>query len=231
MLDSIFTGLFDSSMTTVIPVSSFLLCVAVSLVIGIILAASYMIKSSYTKSFIVTLALLPAVVCVVIMMVNGNIGAGVAVAGAFSLIRFRSVAGKARDIVAVFIGMGAGLIAGMGYLAYAALFTIVLCVFMVIYTVTGFGKKNMKRAEKTLTVAIPEDLDYTDVFEDLFNEYTTECDLVKVKTSNMGSLYKLKYDLTLKDASKEKELLDKIRCRNGNLEISMSVREERNNEL
>ncbi|MBE6018293.1 MAG: DUF4956 domain-containing protein [Lachnospiraceae bacterium] len=231
MLDSIFTGLFDSSMTTVIPVSSFLLCVAVSLVIGIILAASYMIKSSYTKSFIVTLALLPAVVCVVIMMVNGNIGAGVAVAGAFSLIRFRSVAGKARDIVAVFIGMGAGLIAGMGYLAYAALFTIVLCVFMVIYTVTGFGKKNMKRAEKTLTVTIPEDLDYTDVFEDLFNEYTTECDLVKVKTSNMGSLYKLKYDLTLKDASKEKELLDKIRCRNGNLEISMSVREERNNEL
>lgn len=231
MLDSIFTGLFDSSLTTVIPVSSFLLCVAVSLVIGIILAASYMIKSSYTKSFIVTLALLPAVVCVVIMMVNGNIGAGVAVAGAFSLIRFRSVAGKARDIVAVFIGMGAGLIAGMGYLAYAALFTIVLCVFMVIYTVTGFGKKNMKRAEKTLTVTIPEDLDYTDVFEDLFNEYTTECDLVKVKTSNMGSLYKLKYDLTLKDASKEKELLDKIRCRNGNLEISMSVREERNNEL
>jgi len=231
MLDSIFTGLFDSSMTTVIPVSSFLLCVAVSLVIGIILAASYMIKSSYTKSFIVTLALLPAVVCVVIMMVNGNIGAGVAVAGAFSLIRFRSVAGKARDIVAVFIGMGAGLIAGMGYLAYAALFTIVLCVFMVIYTVTGFGKKNMKRAEKTLTVTIPEDLDYTDVFEDLFNEYATECDLVKVKTSNMGSLYKLKYDLTLKDASKEKELLDKIRCRNGNLEISMSVREERNNEL
>lgn len=231
MLDSIFTGLFDSSLTTVIPVSSFLLCVAVSLVIGIILAASYMIKSSYTKSFIVTLALLPAVVCVVIMMVNGNIGAGVAVAGAFSLIRFRSVAGKARDIVAVFIGMGAGLIAGMGYLAYAALFTIVLCVFMVIYTVTGFGKKNMKRAEKTLTVTIPEDLDYTDVFEDLFSEYTTECDLVKVKTSNMGSLYKLKYDLTLKDASKEKELLDKLRCRNGNLEISMSVREERNNEL
>ncbi len=231
MLDSIFTGLFDSSLTTVIPVSSFLLCVAVSLVIGIILAGSYMIRSSYSKSFIVTLALLPAVVCVVIMMVNGNIGAGVAVAGAFSLIRFRSVAGKARDIVAVFIGMGAGLIAGMGYLAYAGLFTIVMCVFMVIYNVTGFGKKNMSRAEKTLTVTIPEDLDYTDVFADLFNEYTSECDLVKVKTSNMGSLYKLKYDLTLKDASKEKELLDKIRCRNGNLEISMSVREERTNEL
>ena len=231
MLSSIFTGLFDSSVTTVIPVSSFILCVASALVIGLILAFSYMIRSSYSKSFIVTLALLPAVVCVVIMMVNGNIGAGVAVAGAFSLIRFRSVAGRARDIVAVFIGMGAGLIAGMGYLAYAALFTIVMCIFMVIYNVTGLGNKTKGRSEKTLTVTIPEDLDYTDVFTDLFNEYTTENELVKVKTTNMGSLYKLKYDLTLKDASKEKEFLDKIRCRNGNLEISISVREERTNEL
>lgn len=231
MLSSIFTGIFDSTLTSVIPVSSFLLCVGVSLVIGLILAFSFMFKASYTKSFIVTLALLPAVVCVVIMMVNGNIGAGVAVAGAFSLIRFRSVAGKARDIVAVFIGMGAGLIAGMGYLAYAALFTIVMCIFLVIYNVSGLGNKASGRTEKTLTVTIPEDLNYTDVFEDLFTEYTRDCELVRVKTSNMGSLYKLKYDLTLKDASKEKEFLDKIRCRNGNLEISMSVQEERTNEL
>lgn len=231
MLSSIFTGLFDTSSTAVISVTDFILCVVVSLVIGLVLAFAYMVKSSYTKSFIVTLALLPAVVCVVIMMVNGNIGAGVAVAGAFSLIRFRSVAGKAKDIVAVFIGMGAGLIAGMGYLAYAGLFTIVMCIFLIIYSVSGLGNRSAAKTEKTLTVTIPEDLDYTDVFADLFDQYTTECDLVKVKTSNMGSLYKLKYDLNLKDPSKEKEFMDQIRCRNGNLEISMSVREERTNEL
>ena len=230
MSDSIFNGIFDTAGTSVISVKDFLICVVVSLVIGIILAFAYMFKSSYTKSFVVTLALLPAVVCVVIMMVNGNIGAGVAVAGAFSLVRFRSVPGTAKEIGVLFLAMGAGLVAGMGYLAYAVLFTIVLCVILVIYNVLGLGGKLANKG-KTLNVTIPEDLDYTGVFDDLFEQYTSRHELLQAKTTNMGSLYKLKYDLTLKDASKEKEFLDKIRCRNGNLEISISVQENRNAEL
>lgn len=111
---SLFRGLFDTDMTHVISVSDFLLCIGCSLLIGLVLAACYTYRTRYTKSFVVTLALLPAVVCVVIMMVNGNVGAGVAVAGAFSLVRFRSVPGTAKEIGVLFLAMGAGLIAGMG---------------------------------------------------------------------------------------------------------------------
>ena len=228
---SIFSGIFDTTSTSVISVSDFILCIGIAIVIGLILAFAYMFKSSYSKSYVVTLALLPAVVCVVIMMVNGNIGAGVAVAGAFSLVRFRSVAGTAREIVALFLAMGAGLITGMGYLAYGVLFAIIMAVFLVIYNISGLGNKTAARADKTMNITIPEDLDYTDIFEDLFAEYTTSHELVKVKTTNMGSLYKLKYDLTLKDTKKEKEFIDQLRCRNGNLEISMSIREDRSGEL
>jgi len=231
MLNSIFSGLFDSATTSVIAVSDFLICLGVSLVIGLILAFAYMYRNAYTKSFVVTLALLPAVVCVVIMMVNGNIGAGVAVAGAFSLVRFRSAAGSAKEIVILFLAMGAGLISGMGYLAYAVMFAVLMSIIMIIYNLSGFGGRNLAAAEKTLSITIPEDLDYSGIFDDLFKEYTSTHELISVKTSNMGSLYKLKYNLMLKDSAKEKEFLDKIRCRNGNLELSMSIRENKSNEL
>lgn len=225
MLDSLFNGLFDTDMTGVIAVSDFLLCIACSLVIGLILAFGYMYRSRYTKSFLLTLALLPAVVCVVIMMVNGNIGAGVAVAGAFSLVRFRSVPGTAREITMLFLAMGAGLIAGMGYLGYAFLFTVILCACSILYNRLDFGAKKNAALYKTLHITIPEDLDYTDVFEDIFAQYTSNHEMVRVKTTNMGSLFKLTYDLTLKDPAKEKELIDKLRCRNGNLEITVSKQE------
>lgn len=225
MLDSFFRGLFDTDMTSVISVSDFLLCIGCALVIGLILAFSYMYRSRYTKSFILTLALLPAVVCVVIMMVNGNVGAGVAVAGAFSLVRFRSVPGTAREITMLFIAMGSGLIAGMGYLGFALLFTIIMCVLSVIYNRLDFGAKKNAAMYKTLNITIPEDLDYTGVFEDILNEYTTSSELVRVKTTNMGSMFRLTYNLTLKDATKEKEMIDKLRCRNGNLEITVSKQE------
>lgn len=145
MLDSIFRGLFDTDMTSIISASDFLLCIGCSLLIGLILAFGYMYRSRYTKSFIVTLALLPAVVCVVIMMVNGNVGAGVAVAGAFSLVRFRSVPGTAKEITMLFLAMGAGLMAGMGYLGYALLFTVVMCLISVVYNQLDFGTKRMGR--------------------------------------------------------------------------------------
>ena len=229
-MDAIFKGIFDNELTQVIKVGDFLLCLGVSLVLGLIMAAVYTFKNEHTKSFLVTLALLPSVVCVVIMMVNGNIGAGVAVAGAFSLVRFRSAPGSAKEIVTIFLAMGAGLIAGMGYLGFAALFTVIMCGMFLIYSVvTGCSKSEV--LHKTVKITIPEDLDYTGVFEDIFAEYTKKHELMKVKTTNMGSMFRLTYNVTLRDASREKEMIDRIRERNGNLEIFVSKQESRTAEL
>lgn len=225
MPDSIFQGLFDTDMTEVISVSDFLICMGGSLLIGLLLAVVYMYRTRYTKSFVVTLALLPAVVCVVIMMVNGNVGTGVAVAGAFSLVRFRSVPGTAKEIGIIFLAMGSGLIAGMGYLGYAFLFTIILCAVNLLYHRLDFGAGKHAKLYKTLHITIPEDLDYTGVFEEIFPSYASSWELVQVKTTNMGSMFRLTYNLILHDINVEKELIDKLRCRNGNLEITMSRQE------
>lgn len=229
--ESLFKGLFDTEYTSVISVKNFILCITISLLIGIIMALGYMFRTRYTKSFVVTLALLPAVVCVVIMMVNGNVGTGVAVAGAFSLVRFRSVPGTAKEICMLFLAMGAGLIAGMGYLGFAVLFALLLTAIFVIYNSLSFGTKRNERIYKTLNIAIPEDLDYSDVFTEIFEEYTRSCELIRVKTTNMGSLYRLTYNIELKPHANEKELIDKIRCRNGNLEITVSKQETASTEL
>lgn len=225
MIDLLFQGIFDTDMTNVITITDFLLCIGVALIVGLILAFAHMYRSRYTKSFIVTLALLPAVVCVVIMMVNGNVGAGVAVAGAFSLVRFRSVPGTAKEITMLFLAMGAGLIAGMGYLGFAMLFTIVMCAFCIFYNYLDFGTRKNAARYKTLTITIPEDLDYTGVFEEILKEYCISYDLVRVKTTNMGSLFRLTYDLVMKKEGNEKNMIDQLRCRNGNLEISVSRQE------
>ena len=231
MLENLFKGLFDTDLTAVISVTDFLLCLGASLVIGILMAFAYMYRTRYTKSFVVTLALLPAVVCVVIMMVNGNVGTGVAVAGAFSLVRFRSVPGTAKEICTLFVAMGAGLIAGMGYLGFALLFTAVMCIMFVLYNRLDFGTKKNAAIFKTFTITIPEDLDYSGIFDDIFSEFTTSHDLVRVKSTNMGSMFKLTYNVMLRDVTREKEMIDKIRCRNGNLEISVSKQETVGTEL
>ena len=231
MFDSFFRGIFDSDMTRVISIPDFLMCIGVSLLIGLILAFSFMYRSRFTKSFMVTLALLPAVVCVIIMMVNGNVGTGVAVAGAFGLVRFRSIPGTAREITMLFLAMGAGLIVGMGYFGFALLFTVIMCVLSIIYTQFDFGFTKNMAMYKTITVTIPENLDYTGIFDDIFKEYTRNCELIHVKTTNMGSMFRLTYNLTMRDASLEKEMIDKLRCRNGNLEISISRQEANYNEL
>lgn len=225
MQEIFFKGLFDTELTSVITVYDFLLCLGCALVIGLIMALCYIWRSRYTKSFVITLALLPAVVCVVIMMVNGNVGAGVAVAGAFSLVRFRSVPGTAKEICTLFLAMGAGLICGMGYLGFALLFCVVMSLIFMLYNHLDLGAKKNAATYKTLNITIPEDLNYSEIFEDIFNEYTRSSELVRVKTTNMGSLFRLTYDISLKDISKEKEMIDKIRCRNGNLEISVSKQE------
>ena len=231
MLENLFKGLFDTDLTAVISVTDFLLCLGASLVIGVLMAFAYMYRTRYTKIFVVTLALLPAVVCVVIMMVNGNVGTGVAVAGAFSLVRFRSVPGTAKEICTLFLAMGAGLIAGMGYLGFAVLFTVVMCIMFVLYNRLDFGTKKNAATFKTFTITIPEDLDYSGIFDDIFSEFTTSHDLVRVKSTNMGSMFKLTYNVMLRDVTREKEMIDKIRCRNGNLEIAVSKQETVGTEL
>ena len=231
MIANLFKGLFDSDLTAVISVTDFMLCLGFSLALGLVMAFAYMYRTRYTKSFVITLALLPAVVCVVIMLVNGNVGTGVAVAGAFSLVRFRSVPGTAKEICTLFLAMGAGLIAGMGYLGFAVLFTLVMCAVFVLYNCLDFGTKKNAATFKTFTITIPEDLDYSGVFDDIFAEFTRSHDLIRVKTTNMGSMFKLTYNVELRDAAKEKEMVDKMRCRNGNLEIAVSKQETVGTEL
>lgn len=228
---NIFNSIFDSSSTTSISVENFFICFAVALVLGVVLAAGYTVKSRYTKSFAITLAILPAVVCVVIMLVNGNIGAGVAVAGAFSLVRFRSAPGSAKEIVAIFIAMCSGLLVGMGYIAFAVIFTVIMAAILLVLNIVKIWNRKQVPKEKTLRITIPEDLNYTEVFDDIFREFTVSYESVSVKTANMGSMFKLKYNIVLKDVTKEKQFIDELRCRNGNLEIMLSNREETQNEL
>lgn len=208
------TVLADSSALTI---GSALLCTGVSLVLGLVIAYVYMRKGSYTKNFVIALALLPALVQAVVMMVNGNLGTGVAVLGAFSLVRFRSVPGGAREIVAIFFAMAAGLAAAMGYLTFAAVMTAVIGATMLLLSSTRFGEA--PENEKELRITIPEDLDYTGIFDDLFAAYTTEAKLERVKTVNLGSMYELKYKICLRDVKREKQFIDELRCRNGNLTI------------
>ena len=205
--------------------AQFGLATGAALLLGLVIAFTYMYNTRYTKSFVVTLALLPAIICVIIMMVNGSIGTGIAVAGAFSLVRFRSVPGTAKEICTLFLAMASGLIAGTGYLGIAAVFTAVMCLAFLILSKLDMGTKKNSDKYKTFRVMVPEDLDYTGVFEDVFSEYTSSCELVQVKTTNMGSMFRLTYDIVMKDPAREKELIDRIRCRNGNLEINVSRQE------
>ena len=204
--------------------TSFLVCVLAALVAGLIMALGYTVRNRYTKSFVLTIALLPAIVCVVIMVVNGNIGAGIAVMGAFSLVRFRSAPGTAREIIMIFSAMGAGLLAGMGSIPMSIIFTILLTGIFVLYNCITFGKGSCEKF-KVLTVTIPEDLDYAEIFDDIFEEYTSSHELVKVKTTNMGSMFRLTYNISVKDPKKEKAMIDMIRTRNGNLDISVSIQD------
>lgn len=228
-LNELFTSISSTDAASSIDVGGFIISILASLVLGAAIAAAYAYKSKYSKTFIMTLVIMPAVVAMVIMMVNGSIGTGIAVAGAFSLVRFRSVPGSAKEIGAIFMAMGTGLATGMGYIAFAALFVVILSIVNMALTASPIGEQ--KTSERTLTITIPEDLDYEGVFDDLFEEYTTNHVLNRVKTTNMGSMFKLTYDIDLKTDVSEKAFIDEIRCRNGNLEITMSKQAKFGNEL
>ena len=210
MLSTIITG-------TEITLSSFFACTLASLALGVGCALLCMYKNRYSQSFALTLAMLPAVVQIIIMLVNGNIGTGVAVAGAFGLVRFRSAPGNAREIGLLFLAMALGLATGMGYLAAAALFFLIMAAFLLLLLSVRFGGE--KENERMLKITIPENLDYDGLFDDLFQQYTGSAELERVRTSNMGTLYELEYRIMLKGRTVSKEFMDALRCRNGNLNI------------
>ena len=220
MLDSVFTSVFQTSseLTGGVTSGDFLICCIASIVLGCLCALTYMFKHDYSKNFVVTLALMPLIVQMVITLVNGNIGAGIAVMGVFNLVRFRSIPGSAKDIGSVFFAMAIGLATGMGYLMLAALFTAIVGIANIAYVLSPFGKQ--KEPGKLLKVTIPEDLDYIGIFDDLFDRYTSSHELIEVRTTNMGSLFQLDYQISLKNSEDEKRFIDEIRCRNGNLKVS-----------
>ncbi len=223
MLNSLFSGIFNNTAALAITLPQFFACMVSAIILGVFMAKVYAIKTKCTKGFVTTLALLPLAVAMVIIMVNGNIGAGVAVAGAFSLVRFRSVPGTAKEIGAIFTAMCTGLTIGMGYIGFAFLFSIIACLFAFLLNISNFGEQ--KSNSRTLHITIPENLNYFNVFDDLFEKFTDNVNLVTSKTTNMGSLFKLSYEIELKNSADEKEFIDELRTRNGNLEIIITKQE------
>lgn len=213
-----FNSIFDISES--LSIATFLLSFGVSILLGLIVAITHMKTGKYSKNFVITLTILPSLVQTVMMMVNGNLGTSVAVLGAFSLIRFRSLPGNSREIASIFLSMAIGLSIGMGQILFAILITIIICFIIIFLTYTKFGE--VKDVTRILKITIPEDLNYIDVFDDIFVRFTNDIDLNQVKTTNMGSMFELKYSVRFKKDINEKEFIDTLRCRNGNLPISLT---------
>lgn len=223
-----FTSILNIA-TETLSVTDALICMGTALLLGILISLTYMSGKTYTKNFAVTLVVLPVLVQVVIMMVNGNLGTGVAIVGAFSLVRFRSLPGTSRDICFVFFAMATGLSTGMGYISFSVITTVIICAIFFALFRSKFAEAG--EGERKLRITIPENLDYTSIFDDLFEKYTDDAELTKVKTTNLGSMFELNYKIILKNLYEEKAFLDAIRCRNGNLTIISSRNSENQEEL
>ena len=226
MLNQLFYDIFTD---TAVDPAMMMLAIGVSLLLGLVVAKVYQFKTVYSKSFVMSLALLPTLIAIVIFLVNGSLGAGVAVMGAFSLIRFRSAPGGAKELVSIFLVMTIGIAIGMGYQVFATVFTLIMSLVMLLLEVVNFGQ--MKHSMRQLTIVIPESLDYESIFDDIFNKAANHVELANVKTSDMGSLFKIKYIIQLNGRMTEKELIDALRTRNGNLEIAISRYITKENEL
>ncbi len=212
--------MFSSILGTEVTLVNFFICIITAFILGLLVAFMHMKTSKSNVNFATTLAVLPMLVAMVILLVNGNVGTGVAVAGAFSLIRFRSIPGNSREIMDVFFSMAIGLAVGTGYVAFASIFTVIVCIISLILVLLHFGQQDTQ--EKILKILVPEDLDYTNAFENEFSKYLTDQTLIKSKTTNMGSLYELTYTVKLKKDINEKEFIDELRVKNGNLKILLS---------
>ena len=224
-----FTSIIDTSSGSA-SLSSILLCMGVALVLGFVVALIYMLTTErYTKNFAITLVILPLLVGIVLLSVNGNLGTSIAVLGTFGLIRFRSIPGTSKEISSIFFAMAIGVACAMGQIYYAILFTIVIAIVLVVLSKTSFGVP--KPTSRHLKVMIPEDLDYTNIFEDIFKKYTKSHSLQQVKTVNLGSMYLLDYQLELSVPENEKKMIDELRMRNGNLSITCGIQADKNQEM
>jgi uncharacterized membrane protein YhiD involved in acid resistance len=223
-----FTSILSTAASS-LTISNALACTIASLILGLLISITYMNSGPYSKNFVVSLVMLPALVQIVIMMVNGNLGTGVAVMGAFSLVRFRSLPGSSKEISTIFFAMAVGLSTGMGYISFAVVITIILSLALLLLSKTSFG--GGETSTKELKITIPENLNYTNVFDDLFEKYTKSAVLEKVKTTNLGSMFDLHYHIELKNEFEEKEFIDELRCRNGNLTISCNKSQTSKDEL
>ena len=214
-----FNTIFDSTATG-LDITTVLISAAVALVLGVVVAITHMKTSRTTKSFAITLATLPLLVMAVMIMINGNLGTSIAILGAFSLIRFRSIQGDAKELLSVFFVMMIGLALGMGHVLFAVVITAIAVAAILIFSFTHFLEPNA--LNRTLKIVVPEDLDYSGAFDEIFKKYCKKSELTRTKTMNMGSLYKLTYDVTLKRGIKEKEFLDEIRVKNCNLKVMLN---------
>lgn len=213
-------SLFTSTSSTSIDLSTILICTIISLILGVIIALTYKKTTKYSKNFLITLAILPVLVQTVMIMVNGNLGTSVAIVGAFSLIRFRSIPGNSKEILSVFFAMAIGLATGMGHVFFASIMTVLVALAIIILSKIKLFDINEK--ERVLKILVPENLDYTNMFNDIFEKYAKEFSLEKVKTIDMGTMFELSYRITLKSDSNEKEFIDDLRIKNGNLKISLT---------
>lgn len=212
--------MLNSIITTNITLTSFLLCILSAIVLGVLTALLFTARGYHTGSLAISLSMLPPVVAMVIMLVNGNLGAGVAVAGTFALVRFRSLPGTAREITGLFFSVALGMACGMGYLAFAGIFFVIMSLFFLLLEKLRFGQG--ARSERQLRITIPESLDYEGLFDDVLAQYAASYELLRVRTTDMGTLYELTFSLRLKNAQESRAFLDALRCRNGNLGVSLS---------
>jgi hypothetical protein len=219
-VDAIFNTSVDSTISLIIAVVT----MAVSLLLGILISFTYVkthTKGQYSQNFTLTLIMIPSIIAIIILLIGSNVARAFSLAGAFSIIRFRSAPGDPKDIAYVFFTMAAGLACGIKLYAYSVLFTIILCLFMFVLSKINFGTRKIKN--KILKIVIPEDLDYEGVFDDVLDTYTTSFELKKVKTTDLGTLFELVYIVSMKSITKEKEFIDALRCRNGNLNIVLAM--------
>lgn len=219
MLDTIFETSEGSTTLSIVPLDA-LICIGVALVLGLIISMIYIFtnrRKRFSTNFAITLVILPAMVSIVIILVGSDIARAFSIAGVFTLVRFRSLPGDSKDISHVLFAMAIGLAAGMGYIVFAAVATVIIGVVYFILMMTNYGV--VRNVEKTLRITIPENLNYQGAFDDLFGEFTEKVYLDKVRTTNMGSMYELTYQLIFKKDADEKKFIDELRCRNGNLGI------------
>jgi hypothetical protein len=226
------TILEEASADLSINLGNTLICMLAALALGIVISGVYYLTAtvkSRSASFLISLIILPSIVAIVILLVGENVARAFSLAGIFTLVRFRSIPGDSKDISFVFLSMAVGLSVGLGYLTLGAVVTLIIGAVILIVTKLGFGMN--KRKEKMLKITIPEDMNFQDVFDDLFLKYTDHYEMIRVKTTNMGTLFELNYELIMKKGISEKEFIDSIRCRNGNLNIQLGIKDNYNQQL